>query len=480
MKKNKYLTSISMAFILALQHSDAQNSSEFSSGWNNFNLPASRSFLNFKTEESNVFGTIDIDEYKIGNLIYASIENENELTTPPNPKKINQVSLEGSTSKSNENQILQTPDKKWFDAISIRGYVQVRYNRLLETNEDLGCEQCDKSWGKNGSFFMRRIRVIFYGQLNPRVYFYIQPDFASNATPDNLSFGQIRDAYIDAGLDAENTFRFRIGQSKVPYGFENLQSSQNRLALDRNDALNSAVANERDLGLFFYWTPTVKSELFKELVKSGLKGSGNYGIIGFGAYNGQTANKPELNDERHYVGRITYPFKIKNQIVEAGIQAYSGKYVIPKTNLSAGVKYIEDLNYTDQRMAASFILYPQPFGIQAEYNVGQGPEFNKITDSIEVQNLQGGYIQVMYNIRIKDHAIFPFVKYQYYDGGKKHEKDARSYFLHDTEFGLEWQPSPQFEVVAIYTISDRRYEDYVLQNNHQTGSLLRLQVQINF
>jgi hypothetical protein len=42
-------------------------------------------------------------------------------------------------------------------------------------------------------------------------------------------------------------FRVRVGQSKVLFGFENMQSSQNRLTLDRNDALNSAVANERDL-----------------------------------------------------------------------------------------------------------------------------------------------------------------------------------------------------------------------------------------
>jgi hypothetical protein len=53
-------------------------------------------------------------------------------------------------------------------------------------------------------------------------------------------------------FDAKKEFRVRVGQSKVPYGFENL-SSQNRLTLDRNDALNSAVANERDLGAFFYW-----------------------------------------------------------------------------------------------------------------------------------------------------------------------------------------------------------------------------------
>jgi hypothetical protein len=35
--------------------------------------------------------------------------------------------------------------KKWYETINIRGYSQVRFNKLLETNSDLGCEQCDKS-----------------------------------------------------------------------------------------------------------------------------------------------------------------------------------------------------------------------------------------------------------------------------------------------------------------------------------------------
>ena len=61
-------------------------------------------------------------------------------------------------------------DKKWYDNFSIRGYSQVRYNRLLETNENLGCEQCDRSWGKDGGFFIRRMRVIFSGQINKNVY----------------------------------------------------------------------------------------------------------------------------------------------------------------------------------------------------------------------------------------------------------------------------------------------------------------------
>jgi hypothetical protein len=45
-------------------------------------------------------------------------------------------------------------------AFSIRGYIQARYNRLLETNAQLKNEQGDKSWGADGGFFLRRVRII--------------------------------------------------------------------------------------------------------------------------------------------------------------------------------------------------------------------------------------------------------------------------------------------------------------------------------
>lgn len=370
--------------------------------------------------------------------------------------------------------------KEWYESVQIRGYLQTRYNRLFETNPDLKCEQCDKSWGNDGGFFLRRIRIIFYGQIHPRVYFYIQPDFASSASSTGLHFAQMRDAYFDLSLDKKREFRFRIGQSKVPYGFENMQSSQNRIPLDRNDALNSAVSNERDLGVFFYWAPAETRKLFSSLVREGLKGSGDYGVFGLGIYNGQTANRPELNNNRHVVTRLSYPIKFKRQIFEPGIQAYKGMWEMPKGNLSSGVKTSEGLNYKDERVAASFILYPKPFGIQAEYNVGRGPEFNKFSDSIEVQNLQGGYITISYMLKLGKQLLIPFARGQYYEGGKKHELDARSYKVNEYEIGFEWQPHKTFELVAMYTISNRRFEDFQNQDNFQTGRLLRLQAQINF
>lgn len=377
-----------------------------------------------------------------------------------------------------------TPDslsnvREWFKRIDLSGYMQIRYNGLLETNADLGCEQCDRSWGDgNKGFFFRRIRLKFSGQVHPRVYFYIQPDFASSAGA--LNYAQIRDAYFDVGLDDKNEFRFRIGQSKVPFGFENMQSSQNRLPLDRNDGLNSAVSNERDIGVFFYWAPEVVRKRYSMLVKEGYKGSGDYGAFGLGVYNGQLANQPEMTDNQHFVARFTYPFKIGNQILEPGVQAYTGKYVIGANRISTGVSHNTDRMYTDQRAAISTVLYPRPFGIQAEYNVGRGPEFNKLTNSIDVSNLHGGYATLSYMIRAKEQLIYPFVRYQHYQGGKKHEQDARSYHINELELGVEWLPFPNFEIVAMYTFSERRYEDFYLRDNFQKGSLVRIQLQVNF
>ncbi len=382
---------------------------------------------------------------------------------------------------SQNDTIMQTPaTKKWYESIRIRGYAQLRYNGLFETNPDLGCEQCDKSWGGTGGFFFRRIRVIFFGQIHPRVYFYIQPDFASSPSSGTMNFVQIRDAYFDVGLDKKNEFRFRIGQSKVPFGFENLQSSQNRLPLDRNDPLNSALRNERDIGVFFYWAPEKIRKRFSMLVREGYKGSGDYGVFGLGIYNGQTASKPELNKEVHVVSRITYPFEIGSQIFEPGVQAYTGTYTIDPKSVTPGVIHKENLTYLDQRVGFTTVLYPRPIGLQAEYNLGVGPEFNKETNTIETKPLLGGYVTLNARIPIKNQLIYPFARMQYYKGGKKHERDARSYHMNEYEIGIEWLPYKNFEIVAMYTFSNRRYEDFILRDNYQTGSLLRLQLQVNF
>ncbi|HEY0054354.1 MAG TPA: porin [Pedobacter sp.] len=381
-----------------------------------------------------------------------------------------------SIKKVSESAKPAAKKSEWYEKISLRGYTQVRYNRLLETNSDLQCEQCDRSWGGTGGFFLRRIRLIFSGQVSDRLYFYIQPDLASSADANNLNFAQIRDAYFDLGLDAKNEFRLRFGQSKIPFGFENLQSSQNRLPLDRNDALNSAASNERDLGIFFYWAPKKIRERFANLVSSGLKGSGDYGVFAFGAYNGQTANRNEVNDQPHIISRLSYPIKLGKQIIEPGLQGYHGKYIV--STLTSGLK--TPTQFIDQRAAATFVLYPQPFGLQVEYNIGTGPEYSTATKIIEQKRLEGGYALASYAHRFKNQLLIPFIRYHFYDGGKKFERDARSYNVNELEVGTEWQPFKNFELVTMYTISKRRFEDATKPINTQEGRLLRIQFQFNY
>src|SRR5262245_55154225 len=161
--------------------------------------------------------------------------------------------------------------ERWYEKVSIRGYAQFRQNYSIN-NDLLDSNQGDKSIGKDNSFYMRRARLIISGQPHDRVFFYIQPEFAGTFQGNNEQAVTLRDFFADLFLTENKEWRIRAGQSKVPFGFENMQSSQNRIALDRTDAINSAALNERDIGLFLYYTPTIIRERFRRLAESGLKG----------------------------------------------------------------------------------------------------------------------------------------------------------------------------------------------------------------
>ncbi len=405
----------------------------------------------------------------------ASAQKEVELKSKPN------YTLP-ELSEKNLNDLVVP--KEWYKKVKISGYMQLRNNDFYQTNVDLTCPQCDKTYGGNNGFSLRRMRLKVAGRIHQRVYFYFQADFAA----DGKNMGQLRDAYADIFLTKDETWRIRAGQSKIPYGFENLQSSQYRLGLDRNDPLNSAVKDERDMGAFLYWTSAKNRQVFPALKKMGLKGSGDYGNFGFGFYNGQRANHYSGNDNYHIVGRFTWPFQLANgQFIEAGVQGYTGYYSVQSTTdgiLKKGTnKQAYGQDFRDQRAAVSLIVYPQPFGFQSEFNFGTGPEYDKESNSITNQDLIGGYAQVMYQFRgnnDKEWWLMPFCRGQYYDGGKKFELDARSYTVRELELGIEWSPVKALEINTTYTFSDRRYEDATTPNNRQKGQLLRFQLQINY
>jgi hypothetical protein len=359
-------------------------------------------------------------------------------------------------------------DPAWYERIHIRGYTQLRYNRIGASNPHLKNDQGDRSIGDPGGFFIRRARLLLFGDLASFISIYLQPDFAS-AFQDTLNFGQLRDWYTDIFLDSRREFRFRVGQSKVPYGFELMQSSQNRAPLDRNDALNSAFQNERDLGAYFYFAPESIRKRFKHLVDSGLKGSGDYGMVAVGVINGQPLNTRERNDNKHFVARITVPFEVGSQTVEIGGGGYTGLFVPTKADGIGGRKEIRDL-----RMHATFVLYPRPIGLQAEYNAGVGPEL--VGNTVVERPLDGGYVMAMARIPTAAFGVFtPYVRLQRYDGGKKFETNAPRHEIRELNAGVEWQIAKWLELTAEYMESERTVNSLT-----QAGRLLRLQLQFNY
>lgn len=399
---------------------------------------------------------------------------------------------------------IQSSAKAAGSGFRLRGYVQGRHSTLVSGDKGINL-WTDRSVGDSNSlgepadnFLIRRGRLVFSGDIGERFSYYVQPDFASSAgTTGNVL--QLRDAYGDIAVDKAKVHRFRVGQSKVPYGFENLQSSQNRIALDRADALNSAVRDERDTGVFYYYTPVEVQQMFSDISKAGLKHSGNYGMFAFGLYNGQGSNQRDTNDGLHAVSRFTYPLKTgSGQFYEFGIQGYSGKFV-PRTggfrNTATGASVnianpssdprLRD-GFDDQRVGISAIMYPQPFGLQAEWNWGKSPGLNTTSRLIDEVDINGGYLQAMYMHKTAENGnVIPFVRWQYFDGANKAETNSPENNVRDWEVGVEWQMNKEVELTAVYHMMDRN--NLVTGNRmgradyaNFTSDALRLQVQYNF
>ncbi|MGC4097316.1 MAG: porin [Nitrospira sp.] len=382
--------------------------------------------------------------------------------------------------------------KNWFDKISIRGYVQARYSYL--PGDKAIRSEYDNTIRDNTGFAFRRVRVVISGDITDWLSFYFQPEFAGTVpgtTGDQSNnFAQIRDAYADIFLPVPFLFldkkelRIRAGQSKVPFGFENLQSSQQRLALDRSDGINSAANGERDLGFFVYYTPNETRKLFRKLVDSGLKGSGDYGVLGVGVYNGQTLNVSERNDNKHIVVHATYPLELPyGQIIQFGVDAYRGTFNVGApsgTGLAGTPTLVNNGNILDERVGVHFVLYPQPIGFQAEWNWGHGPQLNATRTAIEEGSIQGGYVQGMYRWVANDWAtLIPYVRYQEYSGGKKHRTNTPFNVVREWEVGMEWQFTKSLEFTIAYARSrrtDMQTAPYVIRE----GDIIRTQLQYNF
>jgi Phosphate-selective porin O and P len=394
--------------------------------------------------------------------------------------------VDSGAPKLAEQPVSKAP--KWYDRVSFRGYTQFRYHAVLD-DEGAGLNvPNDRSVSTTESFMLRRARLILSGDVTDHLYIYLQPDF--NASPSDGQYSaQLRDVYADVSFDAAKEYRVRLGQSKVPFGYSNLQSSQNRAALERPDALNSAVEGERDIGAFFYWAPAEIRERFRHLVASGLKGSGDYGVAGIGLYSGQGLNRSDRNGDPHVVARLSYPIELpRKQILELGVQGYTGRFVVDTENVASPSNTAVSVRpsaspsgVADERVGFTAVLYPQPFGFEAEWNFGRGPELSSDFRSISADFLQGGYVQLNYKAETPAGTWFPFVRWQRYEGGRKFARNAPDSRVEEVDVGVEWSLWKEVEVVVSYTHTFHRTNTRTAPYGDAAGSdRIGLQLQWNY
>jgi hypothetical protein len=131
-------------------------------------------------------------------------------------------------------------------------------------------------------------------------------------------------------------------------------------------------------------------------------------------------------------------------------------------------------------------LYPQPFGLQAEYNLRTGPELTNaatvtdaegvesLTGTVERKSLHGGY--VLASFKLDD--LIPYVRVMNYEGGKKHERNAPRYSVRELEAGVEWLIVKPVELTAAWAVARRT--DGRVPYDRESGSLVRLQLQLSY
>ena len=355
---------------------------------------------------------------------------------------------------------LPAPATTWYDRLQLRGYSQFRYGEAWSPAGPVLEVPADRAVNPNESFVLRRGRLVLQGDVAEHLSLYVQSDF--NGSPGAGDFAlQMRDLYADVWLDKAKTYRVRVGQSKVPFGWVNMQSSSNRAPLERPDALNSAVEGERDLGAFLMWENATAKRRFRELANAALKGSGDYGVLSAGIYSGQGLNRSDQNGNPHAFVRASYPFRTRGgQFVELGVAAYRGHFVVPTQSVtSGGVTFTpaQDAGgVVDQRVAFTAVVYPQPFGIEAEWNLGRGPQLSSDLRRIETAALQGGYVQLNYHTKNSTGTWFPFTRWQYYDGARKFARNAPADLVHEIDFGVEFAKWSEVEITGMFTHTFQR------------------------
>jgi len=295
--------------------------------------------------------------------------------------------------------------------IDLSGYIQAQY-------------VIDDASGSADTNRIRRVRLDFRGKIK-NVGWRVQTD----AYPVRLL-----DAYLEYPLSFLN---LRVGQFKVPFGLENLESSPKLDTIERAQISERLVAGRdlpsasgRDIGL----------QLSGEYAPQGTK-IAEYAV---GVFNGQGINTSDFSEDKDLVGRVVFspPVEVLKGL-SIGVAYYKGEWdyerkktrfvlseisgtTVKGTTVTVTDSLIVDDWLTRETRTGLELTYLRgPLSIKGEYITGKdrgtgisGTDTSEKWDSSKERTIDrlGWYVQVSY--KLKD--LFPLdlevvAKYDSYD-----------------------------------------------------------------
>lgn len=156
------------------------------------------------------------------------------------------------------------------------GYIQVQY-------------RSDQAVDKR-EFLVRRARMKFKGKMDARTSYEVQ--LQMDAREKGLAKGtktQVRNVFVDYKLSRG---RLRIGQAKIPWGYELQRSSEIRWTspVGRSFFMDRLFPDARDIGIQWEYRRSAQAPKFD-----------------VGVFNGTGMNKSDNNDKKNVMARVDFP-----------------------------------------------------------------------------------------------------------------------------------------------------------------------------
>ncbi len=352
----------------------------------------------------------------------------------------------------------------WYERMRIQGFVQTRMSFYDNGKGDISLSDSkavvSKGAGANGGgqkMYFRRIRMPISGQPSERLFFFLQTAYEGDGYDTGNKF-ELVDAFADYMVTKDQTWRLRFGMQRVLVGFDLLRTSSQRQELDRHESLQSSAPGDRDMGVALFYT-TLESKARYQTLTQYHNGPGDYGNIAIQMYSGQGRNKVDYNKDKHFAGKVSYPFELQNgRLIDVGAHAYTGLWdATSVTSATSGATRCAQAIHADgycairdERLSAYVWTPPQPWGIMAEAVVGRGPERGS-DGYLREQSLYGGYMQGNYSWRYSDTGLLtPYARYGEYYGGSKNSTSGANYDTKNVSAGLVWEPDTHWRFVAEY------------------------------